>query len=380
MDKSFETLPYDLGIVGGGLAGLSLAILQAKAGNKVILFEKNVYPFHRVCGEYISMESWSFLNEALSLELGNLLLPKINKLLVSGPSGLVLESELELGGFGISRYLLDDLLAKKAREYGVQVLENTVVQELIDKSEAIEIKTKDQTFLCKKAVGAFGKRSNLDINWKREFIEKDRSALSQFIGIKYHIKYDFPDDSIALHNFEGGYCGISAVEDGVYCLCYLTQKSNLKKANNDISVMEKKILSENPWLKDIFEKAQFLWSKPEVISQVSFEPKSKKHGKVGLVGDATGLIAPLCGNGMSMALHEAFFMHKNLEDLSFDYYKAWDKSFSQRLWVGRTIQRFFGDKRLTTAVIVFFKIFPSVLKWLISKTHGVDFYKANSMK
>ncbi|HZZ75876.1 MAG TPA: FAD-dependent oxidoreductase, partial [Puia sp.] len=49
---------YDVAIVGGGLAGLSLAILLARESYRVCLFEKEAYPFHKVCGEYISMESW----------------------------------------------------------------------------------------------------------------------------------------------------------------------------------------------------------------------------------------------------------------------------------------------------------------------------------
>ena len=52
---------YDIAITGGGLAGLSLAILSAKAGYSVIFFEKERYPFHKGCGEYISFESWNFL-------------------------------------------------------------------------------------------------------------------------------------------------------------------------------------------------------------------------------------------------------------------------------------------------------------------------------
>ncbi|TAE50818.1 MAG: FAD-dependent oxidoreductase, partial [Cytophagales bacterium] len=47
-------MQYEVAIIGGGLAGLTNAILLANAGKKVILFEKNQYPFHRVCGEYIS--------------------------------------------------------------------------------------------------------------------------------------------------------------------------------------------------------------------------------------------------------------------------------------------------------------------------------------
>ncbi len=41
-------------IIGGGLAGLSLSIQLAKAGFKVVLFEKEKYPYHKVCGEYLS--------------------------------------------------------------------------------------------------------------------------------------------------------------------------------------------------------------------------------------------------------------------------------------------------------------------------------------
>ena len=60
---------FDVGIIGGGLAGLSLSILLAKNRYKVILFEKEKYPFHRVCGEYISLESWKFIEQSLGLNL-----------------------------------------------------------------------------------------------------------------------------------------------------------------------------------------------------------------------------------------------------------------------------------------------------------------------
>jgi flavin-dependent dehydrogenase len=52
---------YEVAIIGGGLAGLINAIQLAKADKKVILFEKQNYPFHRVCGEYISNETRPFL-------------------------------------------------------------------------------------------------------------------------------------------------------------------------------------------------------------------------------------------------------------------------------------------------------------------------------
>ena len=52
---------WDLIIIGGGLAGLSSAILSSRQGLKVLVIEKGSYPRHKVCGEFISMESYCFL-------------------------------------------------------------------------------------------------------------------------------------------------------------------------------------------------------------------------------------------------------------------------------------------------------------------------------
>src|SRR5580698_10430921 len=101
---------YDAAITGGGLAGLSLAIQLAKAGYSVILFEKEKYPFHKVCGEYISMESYDFL-ERLGMPLSNMDLPMISEVKISSPNGTTFTRKLDLGGFGISRYTLDSTLA-----------------------------------------------------------------------------------------------------------------------------------------------------------------------------------------------------------------------------------------------------------------------------
>lgn len=113
---------YDVAIIGGGLAGLSLSIQLAKADYRVVLLEKETYPFHRVCGEYISLESWNFL-ESLGYPLGNMDLPLIQKLVVSAPDGNCIRQNLPLGGFGISRYKIDSELVQLARANGVHLLE-----------------------------------------------------------------------------------------------------------------------------------------------------------------------------------------------------------------------------------------------------------------
>src|SRR6188472_2929045 len=102
---------------------------MAKAGYRVILFEKEQYPFHKVCGEYISLESWDFLL-SLGLDLETMNLPIISKLQVSAVNGKLLEQHLPLGGFGISRFLLDHCLVQIARSVGAIVKENTKVNDI----------------------------------------------------------------------------------------------------------------------------------------------------------------------------------------------------------------------------------------------------------
>src|SRR6478752_4483159 len=369
---------HDVAIAGGGLAGLALSIQCAQAGYRTVLFEKEKYPFHKVCGEYISFESWNFLEE-LGVPLSQMNLPIIRRLLVTAPNGKELEQSLPLGGFGISRYKLDAILAEIARQNGVELIEGTKVDEIKFENEAFCLQTITGNYPAKIAVGAFGKRTNLDVKWKRKFILQKPNKLNNYIGIKYHIRTNWPEELIALHNFENGYCGISQIEGNKYCLCYLTTARNLERCGHSIPQMEKQILSRNRHLKKIFEDAEMISHPPVTISQISFEKKEQVYNHLLLTGDAAGMIAPLCGNGMSMALHGSkiafeqihLFLQKKIPrwQMEQDYAHTWKKEFSRRLRTGRIVQRFFGSVLLSDLLISALKPFPSLTDKLISQTH-----------
>jgi len=373
---------YDLAIVGGGLAGLALSIQIAKAGYRVVLFEKENYPFHKVCGEYISLESWNFLQQ-LGVDLPSLNVSYIKRLQVSDIKGIFFEQPLPLGGFGISRYKLDHTLAQVAKQAGVIVREQTRVNEIHFSQELFNIESTKENFTAKVVAGSFGKRSNLDIKWKRPFIVAKKNKLNNYIGVKYHIRYDFPDDLIALHNFKKGYCGISKVEGNQYCLCYLTTADNLQGSNNDIRKMEQSILSANPHLKKIFSECEMLWKEPVTISQISFDKKNLVEDHVLMIGDAAGMITPLCGNGMSMAMHASKIASEQIlnfleetisrEKMEQEYTVKWNELFANRLRAGRMLQRLFDSQWLTTLMIRLGRSFPSVIKALIKQTHGDPF-------
>ena len=381
-DHKVRLSSFDVAIVGGGLAGLSLSILLAKEGYNVILFEKEKYPFHKVCGEYISMESWKFI-ESLGFDLSKAGLPLIKNLMVSSPNGRFIQSQLGLGGFGISRYFLDNELKAIAINNQVTIFEETKVNDVRFQNEFFTIKYNGGETTAGLVAGSFGKRSNLDVKWKRDFINKKPGKLNNYVGVKYHIKYQFPDDTIALHNFKNGYCGISKVEDDKYCLCYLTSAKNLKDHHNSIKEMERNVLYQNPFLKKIFSESDFLFKEPVTISQISFDKKSRIENHVLMIGDAAGMITPLCGNGMSMAFHSAKIAFENMnaflkENISREamekrYAMEWQKVFERRLINGRIIQKLFGKILLTNVFIRIIKYFPFIIRRMIKATHGKEF-------
>ncbi len=371
-----------MAIVGGGLAGLALAIQLARGPYSVVLFEKEEYPFHRVCGEYISLESWDFLN-FLGVDLAAFQVPVIRKLQVSSVSGKLLEQQLPLGGFGISRYLLDATLAGLARQAGVRIEENTRVNDMEYNGNEYMILTSKQGCSAKIACGSFGKRSNLDIRWKRPFSNAVKNKLNNYIGVKYHIQTDFPSDTIALHTFKKGYCGLAKVEGDKYNLCYLTTADNLQKCGNSIEEMEFNILGQNPHLQRIFRESKKISTTPVTISQISFEKKSHVEQHILMLGDAAGMITPLCGNGMSMALHASKIAAMQIDlllqgkigqdEMERQYNRQWQKQFGSRLRMGRNIQRLSLNPGLMNMFIRTGKLFPGLMRQMIRKTHGEPF-------
>lgn len=374
--------PYDVIIIGGGLAGLSAAILLARSQHSVLVLEKDSYPKHKVCGEYISMESWSFL-QGLGLPLQSMQLPRISRLHVSDTRGNEVHAPLPQGGFGISRHQLDALLAELAHDVGVTLVTKAKADAASFSNGMHTVTANGEVYTGRVVCGTWGKRSNMDVKWQRSFIREKNNALSNYVGIKYHMRYPWRQDTVALYNFRDGYCGVSPIEDDKTCFCYLTTAANLQRAGNDIKRLEMEVLCKNKHLEEILTNAEPLYSSPLAISQISFEKKELVYDHVLMLGDAAGVIAPLCGNGMSIAFHSAKIAAEYIDCfLSGDtsraameqaYIAHWKRSFASRLSVGRMVQGLFGREMGTTLFLKIVKAMPGMQRALIKRTSGTPF-------
>ncbi|SHG84050.1 NAD(P)/FAD-dependent oxidoreductase [Winogradskyella jejuensis] len=365
----------DVIVIGGGLAGLTSAIHLSKKGFKVLLIEKNGYPKHKVCGEYVSNEVLPYLN-FLGFNPFEFGAKRISEFELTTHNNKKITAKLPLGGFGMSRHKMDFQLYQLALKNGVEVLQD-IVEDVDFNNDIFQVETKENQIIQSKIViGAFGKRSNLDVKFQRKFIQKK----SPYLGVKIHVSGEFPEEKVALHNFKGGYCGVSKVENDYINLCYITNFEAFKKFK-DIKAFQDEVLFKNEALKQMFQNSKPEFEKPLTISQISFETKNPVENHMIMCGDTAGMIHPLCGNGMGMAIRSAQIASELIIDYlegkfdsraSFEnaYAKRWKKTFSLRLKAGHTIAYLFRQNWLAPKLLVLLRWFPFLVPQIIKMTHG----------
>lgn len=362
-------------IIGGGLAGLVSAIHLLRAGRSVMLIEQHAYPRHKVCGEYISNEVLPYLR-SLGLDPFSFGATSIDTLQLTTIKNKVIEAALPLGGFGISRYTLDHELYKLACDLGLQFLEDKVTAVDLNGDRSVVSTLTGRKVEASIVLGAFGKRSLLDKKMDREFAKHD----APYLAVKAHYEGDFPDHVVALHNFKGGYCGVSKVENDAINLCYITDYQAFKKFKN-IEDFQAEVLCKNSHLNEILKHARMTFASPLSISQISFSKKKSIEQHMLMCGDSAGMIHPLCGNGMSMAIHSAqlaseaiiaYFTSSDRDRASLEktYSTRWNAAFRSRLRTGRMLASLFRSERMSALMLSGLKAVPALLPRIIKATHG----------
>jgi len=147
--------------------------------------------------------------------------------------------------------------------------------------------------------------------------------------------------------------------------------------------MEATILRRNPYLNELFSSTERLFQQPVTIAQISFEKKTQVEDHVLMIGDAAGMVAPLSGNGMSMALHGSKIAFDCIDEflkgeiaryqMEQEWIDRWNKQFGRRLRMGRFLQRWFGTVSRTNLLLSSLKPFPKLVSFLIRQTHGQPF-------
>jgi len=368
-------LEADVIVAGGGLAGLTSAIHLSAFGFKVVIVDKDPYPRHKVCGEFVSNEVSSYL-DSLGIRFKALSTIPINKLKIS-TSSKTINFPLPLGGFGISRYSFDYALLQKALQQGCTLIEDTVLKISFSANRFQVSTAANGTLEAGWVLGAYGKRSVLDVNP----IQSNPKTQTAWLAVKAHYRGKSPGDEVSLNFFKGGYCGVSAIEDELINVCYIASYSEFKKYR-DLKTFQQEVLCQNPMLKQLFDTAQPVF-RELAIGQVSFEEKECVSEHVLMIGDSAGLIHPLCGNGMAMAIHAAkmaaeaiIAVQKRKIDLKVrssaeeQYERAWKRAFWWRLRAGRCFTQVSNMPAVANILLESINRYAGLGPFCARQTHG----------
>jgi menaquinone-9 beta-reductase len=337
-------MEVDVAIVGAGPAGSALAALVASRGASVALIDRDTFPRDKLCGEFLSYDALPIL-ELLGVDIDRSSVPQITRCRVVGEKH-VYEFDLPSAARGVSRLLFDDLLVRNAREEGAHVLSGRSATRLEGGAVILE---DGERVAGRVVVGAWGRWGRFDHQLERGFV---RNRANRHFGFKRHFRSLSPrEQTIDLYSFRRGYLGVNSIEGGRTNICGLVHADRIAGLRGGWEEFTRNLREESAPLSALFsghEPAQeeFLSCEPAI-----FLPRQPLEGEIVMVGDAAGLIDPLTGNGMAMALQSAllagpFVLARLAGRSAAGYPEAHARLFSSRIRWSRRIAALLTRPRL----------------------------------
>ena len=379
---------FEIGIIGGGPAGSTAASYLTDYGFDVCLFEKKTFPRETLCGEFLSAEVVHYLKELdLFEEFISLKPNKISSFRFFNSSGKSVSSKLNFEAYGLSRSLFDNLLLCNAKRKGVTIFQPGEVKEIIHEGQLYKLivineEQKEINVNVKYLIAAYGKQNPLDNQLNRNFIKK-RSKLN---GIKFHLdKNEFreiAENEIQIYAADNIYCGVNAIDNDKITLCFLEDR-NIEHAPPRKQLLE--LQKKNKAFKKLFEGCdKNLFDSLPVYGtgNIYFGQRDPVENGIFMIGDAAGVIAPLAGDGIGIAIESgelvADLFHKkrtlmlsNSEIISL-YKKEWNKLFLKRMRTAGIIQNFILKKFRRETGNLAVKLFPALLKYFLEATRNTS--------
>jgi len=337
---------YDVIIVGAGPAGATCAYYLGKQGQKVLLLEKQKFPRDKHCGNAVTKIGIEILVE-MGL-LNHLLDNKKAHVADSGgfvsPNGssFVGRSHHVLGAIpaaiACKRILLDEVIAKAAKEAGADLREETPVEDA-KFSETEELWTvyakEGKTFKGRVLVCADGAPSKLATHLGLVTEPPSGTCSRAYVEGGTH---NFKADGVVFYN-QGllpGYAALFRHPNDELNFCTYIIPGNPKVTNDDLKYWHDYLMTKDPQVsKALGTKYKIEPMKAGSLRLGGIDKSFSKQ--LLIVGDAAGMIDPMTGEGIHHAmdggriaakwLNEAINKGNFSEEVFRGYHQHWKAAF-----------------------------------------------------
>jgi flavin-dependent dehydrogenase len=304
--QQFDT---DVFVVGGGPAGLAAAIAARQQGFSVMVADSATPPIDKACGEGLMPDGLDSLRQ-LGLSISGNETGRFQGIKFIGPEGTV-EARFPQGeGIGIRRVLLHQQLLDFANSLGVQTLWNTRVSGLQDNGVVVD----NRVIRTRWLIGADGQHSRVR-NWAGLSAARERAKR---IGIRQHFQIKPLSEFVEIYWGAQGQAYVTPIGKKEICVALISKKKFVSFEAG---------IAQFPALARHLENAESTTAVRGAITS-SRRLDSIRSGNVALIGEASGSVDAITGEGLAMAFRQAVALSHALAANDLSRYQAAHRQIS----------------------------------------------------
>ncbi len=304
---------FDVLIIGGGPAGAFSAHLLAKEGFKVALLDSAEEIKRKVCGEYLCPRGVTLLKHHGLFEMFNDKFLPVTGMDIFAPSGRKVESHFEPVddvhmGMSLHRQVFDETLLDLARVSGAEVLLGQKVVAIDKQTDHWLIQTqKGKQFTARLIVGADGRKS-----FVAKHFDVQSPANPKRVALHCYLTgHGAESRQGEMHLFENGnYIGLDPISNSEINFSLVCDAEDVRRAGGAREAINEHIQKS----KNLLDRFHHVGEDVKIfaVSPVHNSVVSISGNGWCLIGDASGFIDPLTGEGIYNGLLTAEILASEL--------------------------------------------------------------------
>lgn len=293
----------DVFIAGAGPAGLAVAILAASAGMSVSVADANTPPLDKACGEGLMPLAHEAF-PSLGIELTETNSHPFSGIRFIGKKCQAEARFIDGVGHGVRRTCLSEMMLSRAEKLRVKLNWQTTIRRLCGHY----IETSQGVFRARWIVGADGLNSSV----RRAAGLDSRSIRSRRIGIRQHFHIRPWSDAVEVYWGRRTQAYVTPTASNEICVAIMSRDRLFDFATELREFSRLSELLKNASASDCVKGSASLDCKVRTVA----------NKNIALVGDASGSVDALTGDGVSLAFRQAGALTRALTVNNLDIYRA----------------------------------------------------------